>query len=129
MIVGIGTDIAEVDRIAAALATYGEQFERRVFSEEEIAYCRRTPRRMAERYAARFAAKEAFSKALGTGMRMGVAWRDIVVRRAMGGRPVLELRGHAAVLAAGMRAHLTITHTDSTAMAFVVLETAADQPA
>lgn len=122
MIVGIGTDLAEVERIAAALAEYGEQFERRVFTDEEIAYCRRTPRRMAERYAARFAAKEAFSKALGTGMRMGVAWRDIGVRRALGGRPVLELRGRAAELCRGMVAHLSITHTDTTAMAVVVLE-------
>ncbi|HVZ39465.1 MAG TPA: holo-ACP synthase [Candidatus Kapabacteria bacterium] len=122
MIVGIGTDLAEVERIARALATYGEQFERRVFSDEEIAYCRSTPGRMAERYAARFAAKEAFSKALGTGMRMGVAWRDIVVRRAMGGRPMLELHGRAAQLAVGMRTHLSLTHTDATAMAVVVLE-------
>jgi holo-[acyl-carrier protein] synthase len=122
MIVGIGTDLAEVDRIAEALATYGEQFERRVFTEYEIRYCRRTPRRMAERYAARFAAKEAFSKALGTGMRAGVAWRDIEVRRAPGGRPFLFLHGRAAELCAGMQSHLSITHTDTTAMAVVILE-------
>ncbi len=122
MIVGIGTDLAEVDRIAAALAEYGERFERRVFTDLEIAYCRRNPRRMAERYAARFAAKEAFSKALGTGMRVGVFWRDIEVRRALGGRPVLELHGRARELAAGMRAHLSLTHTDATAMAVVILE-------
>jgi len=122
MIVGIGTDLAEIDRIAKALDTYGEQFERRVFTEGEIRYCRSTPRRMAERYAARFAAKEAFSKALGTGMRAGVAWRDIEVRRAPGGRPILHLHGRAAELSAGMRAHLSLTHTDATAMAVVILE-------
>lgn len=122
MIVGIGTDLAEVDRIAAALAEYGERFERRVFTNQEIAYCRRNPRRMAERYAARFAAKEAFSKALGTGMRVGVFWRDIEVRRALGGRPVLELHGRARELASGMRSHLSLTHTDATAMAVVILE-------
>jgi holo-[acyl-carrier protein] synthase len=77
---------------------------------------------MAERYAARFAAKEAFSKALGTGMRAGVAWRDIEVRRAPGGRPTIHLHGRAAELAAGMQAHLSLTHTDTTAMAVVILE-------
>ena len=122
MIVGIGPDLAEVGRIAEALATYGEQFEQRVFAESEVAYCKRSPLRMAERFAARFAAKEAFSKAIGTGMRMGVRWRDIVVRRAPGGRPFLELHGRAAELAAGMTAHLSLTHTDDTAMAVVILE-------
>jgi holo-[acyl-carrier protein] synthase len=122
MIYGIGTDIAEVDRIAEALRVYGEQFERRVFSDEEIAYCRRTPRRMAERYAARFAAKEAFSKAIGTGMSRGIRWRDIVVLRKPGGRPTLDLRGEAGRRSAGMRAHLSLTHTDTTAMATVILE-------
>ena len=122
MIVGIGTDIAEVDRIARALQTYGEQFERKVFTQEEIEYCRRTPRRASERYAARFAAKEAFAKALGTGIAKGVHWRDIGVRRMPGGRPFIKLRGHAATLCAGMSIHLSLTHTETTAMATVILE-------
>ncbi len=122
MIVGIGTDIAEVDRIRRALDLYGEQFERKVFTEEEIAYCQRTPRRAAERFAARFAAKEAFAKALGTGIARGVYWRDIGVRRMPGGRPFIELRGQAALLCAGMRAHLSLTHTETSAMATVILE-------
>ena len=122
MIVGIGTDIAEVERIRLALETYGEQFERKVFTEEEIAYCRRTPRRAAERYAARFAAKEAFAKALGTGISRGIYWKDISVRRFPGSRPFIELQGRAAEMCAGMRSHLSLTHTDSTAMATVILE-------
>lgn len=122
MIVGIGTDIAEVERIRQALETYGEQFEHKVFTSEEIAYCRRTPRRMAERYAARFAAKEAFAKALGTGISRGIYWKDISVRRQPGGRPYIVLSGRAAEMCSGMRSHLSLTHTDSTAMATVILE-------
>lgn len=122
MITGIGADITEVERIRRALETYGEQFERKIFTEEEIAYCRRTPRRMAERYAARFAAKEAFAKALGTGISRGIGWKDIGVRRLPGGRPFIVLRGRAAEMCAGMASHLSITHTDSTAMATVILE-------
>lgn len=122
MIIGIGTDVIEVSRIAEALEKYGEQFERKVFSDSEIAYCRRTPRRMAERYAARFAAKEAFSKAIGTGIRMGTRWRDIVVRHHITGQPWLDLHGSAAERCAGMTLHLTLTHTDSLAVATVVIE-------
>lgn len=122
MIIGIGIDIIEVERIASALAEYGEQFERKVFSDEEIAYCRMTPRRSAERYAARFAAKEAFSKAIGTGIRMGTRWRDIVVRKMPSGRPVLQLRGALAERYGDLNIQLSLTHIESTAMAFVVLE-------
>jgi len=122
VIVGIGTDIIEVSRIAGALAAYGEQFEHKVFAESEIAYCRRTPRRAAERYAARFAAKEAFSKALGTGIRMGTRWRDVIVRHRPGGQPWLDLRGEAALRCQGCTLHLTLTHTDALAVATVVIE-------
>lgn len=122
MIVGIGTDIIEVERIANALSEYGEQFEQKVFAPEEIAYCRLTPRRSAERYAARFAAKEAFSKALGTGIRMGTRWRDIVIRKHPSGKPILELRGSLAERCAGMKLHVSLTHTEGMAMAVVVLE-------
>ena len=122
MIIGIGTDIAEVDRIERALETYGEQFERKVFTPEEIAYCRSSPRRAAERFAARFAAKEAFAKALGTGIARGVYWRDIGVSRRPGERPQIVLRGHAATLSAGMLIHLSITHSGNTALATVILE-------
>jgi holo-[acyl-carrier protein] synthase len=122
MIAGIGTDIADISRIAEVLEEYGEQFERRVFSEEEIAYCRWSPRRRAERYAARFAAKEAFSKAIGTGIRGGFRWREIVVRKHPSGAPMLELRGSMAERYRGLRLHLSLTHTDTMAMAVVVLE-------
>lgn len=122
MILGIGVDIIEVPRIAAALEQYGERFERRVFAEEEIAYCRRTPSRAAERYAARFAAKEAFSKAIGTGISMGTRWRDIVVLRKPSGQPTLVLRGPIAERYGKLRAHLSLTHINALAIAYVVLE-------
>jgi holo-[acyl-carrier protein] synthase len=122
MIVGIGTDITEVSRIAETLRVYGERFERKVFSPEEVAYCRSSPRRSAERYAARFAAKEALAKALGLGIARGIHWTDIAVAKLPGGKPELRLSGKAARLCEGLRAHLTLTHTDGLAMAFVVLE-------
>lgn len=122
MIVGTGIDIIDVRRVAETLANYGEQFERKIFTETEIAYCKRNPKRAAERFAARFAAKEAFSKALGTGMARGIYWTDIGVTREPSGRPALALTGEAARRCAGLQAHLSLSHTDDMAMAMVILE-------
>jgi holo-[acyl-carrier protein] synthase len=94
VIVGLGADIAEIDRIEAAIARHGRAFIERVFTSQEIAYCERH-RASGERYAARFAAKEATMKALGTGWRRGVRWVDIEVTRLASGRPTIELRGAA----------------------------------
>lgn len=121
---GTGVDIVEVPRIAETIARFGERFLRRVFTEGEIRYCDAKANR-AERYAARFAAKEAALKALGTGLRHGVAWRQIEVRRQPGGRPMLALQGKAADIAAqlGMqRASLSLSHTAQHAIAQVILE-------
>lgn len=122
MIVGIGVDIVETSRITEALEKYGERFQRRIFTETEIAYCTARPARMIEHFAARFAAKEAFSKALGTGMAAGVAFRDIGVVNRPGGKPELVLTGQAALRAAGMRSYVTLSHQRTTAVAVVVLE-------
>ena len=94
-IVGIGTDACEIDRIAAALEKYGDRFLRKIYTEGEIAYCRRK-RDPAPSLAARFAAKEAASKALGTGMSRGVFWTDIEVVRGSGGPPSIVFHGGAA---------------------------------
>ena len=99
MIVGTGIDIAEVPRIAQALARHGDRFLHRVFTEGEIRYCDSKANRV-ERYAARFAAKEAGMKALGTGWNHGVRWRDIEVSRQPGGRPTITFHGKAAEFAA-----------------------------
>ena len=123
-IVGTGIDITEVPRIAAAIARHGERFLQRVFTAAEIRYCE-SKRNKVERYAARFAAKEAAMKAIGTGWRQGVAWKEIEIGREPGGRPTVVFSGrvkqHAERLGA-KRASLSLTHTADTAMAQVILE-------
>jgi holo-[acyl-carrier protein] synthase len=124
MIVGLGIDIAEIDRMAAAIERHGEHFLRRVFTESEIAYCERH-RDRAERYAGRFAAKEATMKALGTGWRRGVRWVDIEVVRQPGGKPTVGLRGEAAAHAERLGVKnvvLSITHSGNLAFAEVIFE-------
>lgn len=124
MIVGTGVDIVEVPRIAETMARFGERFLRRVFTEAEIRYCDSKFNRI-ERYAARFAAKEAALKAMGTGLRQGISWREVEVSREPGGRPTLIFSGRAAEIAAklGMkRASLSLSHTAQHAIAQVILE-------
>ena len=121
-IIGTGLDATEIARIAAAIERYGDRFVRRVFTDEEIAYCRRK-RDFASSFAARFAAKEAAMKALGTGHSRGVFWRGIeVVRR--GGPPQLRFHeGAAARLASmgGTGSLLTLTHSQELAIAHVLI--------
>jgi holo-[acyl-carrier protein] synthase len=124
MILGIGVDLCEVDRVEAAIARHGNRFLRRIYTEAERAYCESKINRM-ERFAGRFAAKEAAMKAIGTGWRRGVTWRDFEVRRAASGQPVIFFGGMAAKIADELgvkRALVSITHTKSMAMAQVVLE-------
>lgn len=124
MIVGTGIDIAEVPRIAASIARFGERFLHRIFTEGEIRYCDSKANRV-ERYAARFAAKEAAMKAIGTGWNHGVTWRDVEVSRMPGGRPTLTFHGKAAEFAARLGAKhvaLSLTHTAEHAIAQVILE-------
>jgi holo-[acyl-carrier protein] synthase len=124
VILGTGIDLAEVDRIREAVEKYGRRFLERVFTEQEIAYVESKANRY-ERYAARFAAKEAGMKAIGTGWRRGVRWKDFEVRNQRSGRPVLLLHGVAAEVARRMgveRIQLSLTHTAAVAQAFVILE-------
>ncbi len=126
MIIGIGVDLAEVDRIRGALerAETGTRFRARVFTPGEQAYCERR-RRKYESYAARFAAKEATMKALGRGWSREVGWTDIEVYRERGSRPTIRLHGKAAAYADKLgirRIALALTHTAETAMAQVVAE-------
>lgn len=124
MIVGTGVDIVEVPRVAAAIERFGQRFMERIYTEAEVRYCESKANKM-ERYAARFAAKEAALKAIGTGWRRGVRWRDIEVQREPGGRPTLVFSGKAAEFAArlGMkRASLSLSHTKEQAIAQVILE-------
>ena len=121
-IIGIGLDATEIPRVADVIARHGDRFLARIFTPGEIAYCQ-AHRHAAQHFAARFAVKEAAMKALGTGFSRGVVWKDIeVVRR--GGPPQLRLHGVAAERFAaigGKTSAITITHTDSLAMAHVIL--------
>ena len=122
MILGVGSDLIEVDRVAQAVERYGDRFLARVFTDAELAYCgRRAPE-----LAARFAAKEAAAKALGTGIG-AVGWREIEVVRTASGQPTLLLHGAARDLARSLglgQALISISHTREHAIAFVVLERA-----
>jgi holo-[acyl-carrier protein] synthase len=128
MILGIGTDLANIERIAATLERFGDRFRNRVFTETEQ---RKAERRkdVAGTYAKRWAAKEACSKALGTGLRMGISWKDMSVSNLRSGQPVMHLTGWAAERLATMTppGHVAIVHVSLTddhpwAQAYVVIE-------
>jgi holo-[acyl-carrier protein] synthase len=124
LIVGMGVDIAEVERIRGAIERHGEVFLRRIYTAREREYCEQFKNKY-ERYAGRFAAKEAAMKALGTGWRRGVKWVDLEVVRETGGRPTLAITGEAAKIAQliGVKSvALSITHTESQALAQVIFE-------
>jgi holo-[acyl-carrier protein] synthase len=121
MILGIGSDIVDVRRIARAIDRHGDRFLERIFTATERAKAERRARRI-ETYAKRFAAKEACAKALGTGLRAGVFWRDMGVVNLRSGRPTMELTGGAlarleAMTPAECEARIDVTITDEGPMA------------
>ena len=127
MIIGIGSDLSDIRRIETSLERFGERFTNRCFTEIERERSERKPDRAAS-YAKRFAAKEACAKALGTGLRAGVWWRDMGVVNLPSGRPTMRLTGGAAarlakITPAGMEARIDLTITDEypLAQAFVVI--------
>ncbi len=129
MIIGLGSDLCNIERIAASVERFGERFEQRVFTDVERAKAARRPFTKAGTLAKRFAAKEAFSKAVGTGFRAGVFMRDIGVVNAPSGAPTLALTGGAkarldALTPEGHAAHVHLTMTDDHpwAQAFVIIE-------
>ena len=131
MIVGIGSDLTDIRRIADTLERFGERFTNRIFTEVERARSERKPD-VAASYAKRFAAKEACAKALGTGLRAGVFWRDMGVVNQRSGQPTLRLTGGAAdrlarLIPEGMVAaiHLSLTDDHPYAQAFVIIEAVA----
>jgi len=128
LIIGLGSDLADIRRIQATLERFGERFVDRIFTDVERARSERKADRAAS-YAKRFAAKEACAKALGTGMRAGVFWRDMGVVNLRSGAPTLALTGGAArrlaaLTPAGLtpHIHLSLTDDDPYALAFVVIE-------
>lgn len=128
MIVGIGSDMTDIRRIERTIGRFGDRFIDRVFTDVEREKSERRTNRI-ESYAKRWAAKEACSKALGTGLRMGVAWREMGVANLRSGQPTMLLAGGAAerlraLVPAGMHAHIHVTLTDEPpyAMAVVIIE-------
>lgn len=135
MIVGLGSDLCNIERIQNSLDRFGARFEERVFTEVERAKAARRPFTKAGTYAKRFAAKEAFSKAVGTGFKRGVFMKDIGVVNAPSGAPTLALAGGAkaaleALIPAGheARIHLTLTDDHPWAQAFVIIEALPTRP-
>jgi holo-[acyl-carrier protein] synthase len=129
LIIGLGSDLCNIERIQSSLDRYGERFERRVFTDIERAKAEQRPFTKAGTLAKRFAAKEAFSKAVGTGFNSGVFMKDIGVVNRPGGAPTLELTGGAlarlhAMIPAGHdpMIHLTLTDDHPWAQAFVIIE-------
>ena len=129
MIIGLGSDLCNIERIQASLDRFGERFETRVFTDIERAKAKKRPFTIAGTYAKRFAAKEAFSKAVGTGFRRGVFMKDIGVVNAPSGAPTLALTGGAAkrlaeMIPPGHEAHIHLPLPDDHpwAQAFVIIE-------
>jgi holo-[acyl-carrier protein] synthase len=125
MIIGLGTDLVDIRRIEQIIERFGDRFLDRIFTAAERQRCDRRANRAAG-YARRFAAKEAASKALGTGFRQGVFWRDLGVVNLPSGQPGMRLTGGAlrrleAITPAGMAARLDVTLTDEPPMAQAVV--------
>ncbi|WP_066724716.1 holo-ACP synthase [Sphingomonas pituitosa] len=129
MILGLGSDLCNIERIQNSLDRYGQRFEQRVFTDLELAKAAKRPHNYAATLAKRFAAKEAFSKAVGTGFKRGVFMKDIGVVNAPSGAPTLALTGGAkarldAMTPAGhvAKVHLTLTDDQPWAFAMVMIE-------
>lgn len=128
MIIGIGSDLTDIRRIEKTLNRFGDRFRARVFTDIEVARSERGAGAAAS-YAKRFAAKEACAKALGTGMRLGVFWKDMGIVNARSGAPTITLTGGAALrlsalVPAGLRGaiHVSLTDDYPYAQAFVIIE-------
>jgi holo-[acyl-carrier protein] synthase len=128
LILGIGSDLANIERISATLDRFGDRFRNRVFTEGEQRKAEGR-RETAATYAKRWAAKEACSKALGTGLRMGISWKDMAVTNLRSGQPVMHVTGWAAERLTAMTPegheaviHVTLTDDHPWAQAFVVIE-------
>ena len=126
MIIGLGTDLCDIERVDKTLQRFPRRFENRLFTKQEQERAERRPHNRAGRYAQMFAAKEACSKALGTGFREGVFWRDMEVVHLRSGKPTMVLRGGALarmqkLTPEGMRAQVELSLTDESALANAVV--------
>jgi len=133
MIIGLGTDLCDVRRIEKTLDAFGERFVQRLFDESEQRAVERRPQRRASGYAMRFAAKEACAKALGTGFRKGVFWRDMILANQPSGKPYMRLQGGAlkrleALLPEGWTPQVNVSLTDETPLAHAIVIISANPP-
>ena len=118
---GVGIDLVEVDRVKRAMSRHGDRFRQRVFTDAEAEFCESVSGKYLS-YAGRFAAKEAFSKALGTGLRGAIGWREVEVHDNERSRPIITVTGRAGEFLGNRRVHLSITHVAEYAAAVVVIE-------
>jgi len=123
MIYGIGHDLVETSRIKNSLEKLGDRFKRKIYTEVEQHYCDQFKLNDYLHYAARFAAKEAFSKAIGTGLRDGFKFTEVGVINQKSGQPTLELTGTMKEKYGHLKAHITMSHSETNAVAIVILET------
>lgn len=126
MIIGLGTDLCDIQRIADTLERFGDRFTHRLYTEQERVRAERRPAKRADRYAQMFAAKEACSKALGTGFRQGVFWRNMEVVHLRSGKPTLRITGGALerlslLTPDGFRSQANVTLTDESGLAEAVV--------
>jgi holo-[acyl-carrier protein] synthase len=124
VILGVGVDIVEIEKLRLAMVRRGERLRNRAFTSAEIEYCEERANKF-QHYSARFAAKEAMFKAIGSGWRDGVGWQDVEVKNQMNGKPLLLLKGRTLELAnlLGVKnCWVTLSHTDQFAVAQVILE-------
>ncbi|MDZ7318929.1 MAG: holo-ACP synthase [candidate division KSB1 bacterium] len=122
---GIGIDIIEVPRIEKQLGSGAESFIRRVFSDSEVSYCESKLKNKAQNYAVRFAAKEAFFKAIGTGWRKGLSWRDVAMTNDELGKPSIVVSGQAQKIIDALhvsKIHVSVSHLNQMAVAIIILE-------
>jgi len=121
MIIGIGVDIIDIERIHKSIDEYGDIFLTKLFTEDEIKYCK-SKAYPTQHYAARFAAKEAFSKAISTGWTGDFEWKNVEVKNDAVGKPSLELYGKTADVLKDCLVFLSMSHSDTSVIAFVVIE-------
>ena len=122
MILGIGTDIIEIERIKSTLESYGESFKNKMFTQVEIDYCEQYKENKYPHYAARFAAKEAFSKAIGTGFARGFKFKEVYIQNLKTGAPIIVLDGSLKEQFGENIIRVSLSHTDKNAIAYLTME-------
>lgn len=125
MILGIGTDITDIERIERAATKYGSRFLDRIFTNEEQEYCESFKKGKFQHYTARFSAKEAFSKAIGTGLTEGFKFTEICILNEPNGKPYVVLSGSMKEKWGNNKIHISLSHTNTTALSVIIIETVA----